>query len=96
MITNEERIRLGLSPKSRKIVHPKTGKEGYRAGVEVFHQLHCLNLVRQALYKNEYYGNPALGGDVGDAVDAADLAGHVGKCPLEKTSDLVPGTRRED
>jgi hypothetical protein len=66
MITEEERKQLGLSPDSLKIQHPKTGEWGYRAGVEVFHQLHCLNLLRQAIYKDEYYGKKEIGGDVGD------------------------------
>ena len=78
MITEEERKQLGLSPDSLKIQHPKTGEWGYRAGVEVFHQLHCLNLLRQALYKKEYYGQKEVGGDVGDADGSEDLFGHLG------------------
>jgi hypothetical protein len=78
MITEEERIKLGLNPGSLKIQHPKTGEWGYRAGVEVFHQLHCLNLLRQAVYK-DYYGREEIGGDVGDAASHEDLFGHVGK-----------------
>jgi len=77
MITEEEREKLGLSPDSLKIQNPRTGEWGYRAGVEVFHQLHCLNLLRQALYK-DYYGQKELGGDVGDADGSEDLLGHVG------------------
>ncbi len=34
--------------------HPKTGVEGYRVGLEVFHQLHCINLLRQVTYKDYY------------------------------------------
>lgn len=47
-------------PKLRKpssamtVTDPKTGKTGYRVGLEVFHQLHCLNLLRMATYP-EYY-----------------------------------------
>ncbi|KAJ5028235.1 hypothetical protein J3E71DRAFT_379162 [Bipolaris maydis] len=33
---------------------PKTGETGYRVGVEVFHQLHCLNLLRMATYPEHY------------------------------------------
>ncbi|KAK0629863.1 hypothetical protein B0T17DRAFT_201389 [Bombardia bombarda] len=80
MITEEERIKLGLSPDSLRIQDPKTGKWGYRAGVEVFHQLHCLNLLRQVVYKDEYYGRKDLGGDVGDAEGIEDLLGHVDHC----------------
>lgn len=78
MITEEERVKLGFSPKSLKIQHPKTGEWGYRAGVEVFHQLHCLNLIRQAIYK-DYYGQEEVGGDVAEADGPEDLNGHVGK-----------------
>lgn len=77
MITEEERVKLGLSPDSLKIQNPKTGEWGYRAGVEVFHQLHCLNLLRQVVHK-DYYGQKDLGGDVGDADSKEDLFGHVG------------------
>jgi mycotoxin biosynthesis protein UstYa len=37
----------------------KTGVDGYRVGLEVFHQLHCLNLLRQITFKDYYmdYGN---------------------------------------
>jgi len=58
-----------------KAVNPKTGVEGYRVGLEVFHQLHCINLLRQVTYK-EYYielgnGNFASGED--------ELKMHTGK-----------------
>ncbi|KAK3692584.1 hypothetical protein B0T22DRAFT_18273 [Podospora appendiculata] len=79
MITEEERQKLGLSPDSLKIQDPRTGKWGYRAGVEVFHQLHCLNLLRQVAYR-DYYGKKDLGGDVGDADGIEDLLGHVDHC----------------
>ncbi len=75
MISLEEVERLGLSPASLKIADPKTGKVGYRAAIEVFHQLHCLNLLRQFTWK-EYYAND--GGDI-DA-EPEDIRGHVGKC----------------
>ena len=35
-------------------MHPKTGTEGYRIGLEVFHQLHCINLLRQIVHKDYY------------------------------------------
>lgn len=37
-----------------KVKDPKTGVEGYRVGLEVFHQLHCINLLRQVTYKDWY------------------------------------------
>jgi hypothetical protein len=74
MITREELDRLGLDPKSLKVQHPVTGKEGYRVGIQVIHQLHCLNLLRQSTYR-EYYSHQ--GGDI--EVEAEDLSGHLGK-----------------
>lgn len=91
MITEEEREKLGLSPDSLKIQNPRTGEWGYRAGVEVFHQLHCLNLLRQALYK-DYYGQKDLGGDVGDADSLEDLLGHVGTKPVTYSRCPMHGT----
>jgi len=73
MISREEVERLGMSLDSLKITDPRTGKVGYRAAIEVFHQLHCLNLLRQYTWK-EYYVN--VGGDV--AADPEDVRGHVG------------------
>ncbi len=76
MISEEELDKLGLPKNSLKIKHPRTGADGYRAAVEVFHQLHCLNLIRQAVYKDYYRYH---GGDVGEAEGKEDLQGHVGK-----------------
>ncbi|KAF6832220.1 hypothetical protein CPLU01_06319 [Colletotrichum plurivorum] len=77
MISHAELTKLGLDPKSIKITNPITGEEGYRAGLEVFHQLHCLNLLRMATYP-DYYSREEVGGDV--ATDAEDLRGHVDHC----------------
>lgn len=74
MISLEEVDRLGLSRDSLKITDPKTGKVGYRAAIEVFHQLHCLNLLRQFTWK-DYYAND--GGDI--SAEPEDVRGHVGK-----------------
>lgn len=75
MITRGELDNLGLDPASLTIEDPKTGQKGYRVGIQVFHQLHCLNLLRQATYK-EYYSH--TGGDID--VEPEDLRGHLGKC----------------
>ncbi|KAH6630578.1 hypothetical protein B0J18DRAFT_105686 [Chaetomium sp. MPI-SDFR-AT-0129] len=75
MISHEEVERLGLSADSLKITDPKTGREGYRAAIEVFHQLHCLNLLRQFTWK-EHYSH--TGGDIDAPV--ADIRGHVDHC----------------
>jgi len=77
MISHAELEKLGLDPKSIKITNPITGEEGYRAGLEVFHQLHCLNLLRMATYP-DYYSRPEVGGDV--ATDSEDLRGHIDHC----------------
>lgn len=73
MISEEELNRLGLPKNSLKVKDPKTGKEGYRAAVEVFHQLHCLNLLRQYVYK-DYYVN--IYSDIQE--EEQGLKGHVG------------------
>ncbi|KAI4597051.1 hypothetical protein KJ359_004964 [Pestalotiopsis sp. 9143b] len=76
MISREEMIKIGLNPEGAlEITDPRTGKHGYRVAVEVFHQLHCLNLMRQANYKEHY---AAQGGDV--AAEHHDLAGHMDHC----------------
>ena len=58
---------------SLKVDHPQTGEEGYRVGVEVFHQLHCINLLRRVTYK-EYY--EPLGGEFSSGPEA--LRKHTG------------------
>ena len=55
--------------------HPHTGEEGYRVGMEVFHQLHCINLLRRVTYK-EYY--EPLGGEFGHGPEA--LRKHTDHC----------------
>ncbi|CAG7562013.1 unnamed protein product [Fusarium equiseti] len=75
MITRDELDNLGLDPSSLTIKDPKTGKKGYRVGMQVFHQLHCLNLLRQSTYR-EYYSH--TGGDID--VDHEDLRGHLDHC----------------
>ena len=74
MITEDEVKRLGLSSNSIKVTSPFTGVEGIRAGIEVFHQLHCLNLLRMATYQDYY--KTQKGGDID--TDAMDLRGHIG------------------
>ncbi|KAF4434799.1 hypothetical protein F53441_13638 [Fusarium austroafricanum] len=75
MISRAELDKLGLDPTSLKIKDPKTGHEGYRVGMQVFHQLHCLNLLRQETWK-EYYSE--MGGDID--VEPEDLRGHLDHC----------------
>ncbi|KAF2187882.1 hypothetical protein K469DRAFT_568210 [Zopfia rhizophila CBS 207.26] len=54
MVTDEGIKKLQKPLDSLKVTDPKTGEKGYRVGLEVFHQLHCLNLLRMATYP-EYY-----------------------------------------
>jgi hypothetical protein len=73
MITPEE-LKLVQKPEtSIKAKDPKTGKKGYRIGLEVFHQLHCLNLIRKSTYRDHYNGK----GDFGE--EEAKIRGHLGK-----------------
>ncbi|KAF2127618.1 hypothetical protein P153DRAFT_343832 [Dothidotthia symphoricarpi CBS 119687] len=56
----DQMVPLQDFPKLRKpasamqVTDPRTGETGYRVGLEVFHQLHCLNLLRMSTYP-EYY-----------------------------------------
>jgi hypothetical protein len=74
-LTADEMTRLGLSLDSLKVKDPKTGDQVYRVGIQVFHQLHCLNLLRQDSYR-DYYSHH--GGDI--EVPADDLRGHLDHC----------------
>ncbi|KAI0013687.1 hypothetical protein F4779DRAFT_348953 [Xylariaceae sp. FL0662B] len=75
-ISREEMIKLGLDPDSSlAITDPRSGEPGYRVALEVFHQLHCLNLMRQNLYKDHY---APMGGDT--AAPVKDLSGHLDHC----------------
>ncbi|KAK7965083.1 hypothetical protein PG996_000557 [Apiospora saccharicola] len=76
MISREEMIKMGLDPEGAlEITNPATGEKGYRVAVEVFHQLHCLNLMRQANHKTHY---APLGGDT--AAPKHDLHNHIDHC----------------
>lgn len=66
---------LGMPETSLKVTHPKTGVEGYRVGLEVFHQLHCVNLLRQVTYKEHYQ---TVSG--GLAADSQELRMHTDHC----------------
>ncbi|KAI9668157.1 MAG: hypothetical protein M1821_000977 [Bathelium mastoideum] len=74
MISKDELSILGMPEDSLKVKHPETGEEGYRVGMQVFHQLHCINLLRRVTYK-EYY--EPLGGEF--AKGAKALQAHTGK-----------------
>lgn len=54
MITPDKLDIIGMPDTHLKVKDPKTGVEGYRVGLEVFHQLHCINLLRQVTYRDWY------------------------------------------
>ena len=54
MVSEQDFPRLKKPMDSLKVSDPKTGETGYRVGLEVFHQLQCLNLLRMATYPEHY------------------------------------------
>jgi hypothetical protein len=72
----EELDQLELPRNSLRIKHPYTGEVGYRAALEVFHQLHCLNQLRKVAYREYYESYNAYSGEV---KGGEDLSGQVGK-----------------
>ncbi|KAH8723663.1 hypothetical protein GQ44DRAFT_728511 [Phaeosphaeriaceae sp. PMI808] len=54
MVSVDDFPKLQMPDTAMKVTNPKTGETGYRVGLEVFHQLHCLNLLRMSTYP-EYY-----------------------------------------
>ncbi|KAF2650826.1 hypothetical protein K491DRAFT_608121 [Lophiostoma macrostomum CBS 122681] len=50
MVSMDDFPKLQKPEDSLKVTSPKTGETGYRVGLEVFHQLHCLNMLRLATY----------------------------------------------
>lgn len=74
MISPAELSALGMPESSLKVEHPVTGEEGYRVGMEVFHHLHCINLLRRVTYKDYY---EPLGGEFSHGPEA--LQAHTGE-----------------
>jgi hypothetical protein len=74
MVTRQELDKLGKPDTVLRVTDPRTGIEGFRIGLEVFHQLHCLNLLRKVTYR-EYY--EPMGGDLADP--PKKLRGHLGE-----------------
>lgn len=54
MVSMEDFPKLQKPEDSLKVTNPNTGETGYRVGLEVFHQLHCLNLLRMSTYPDYY------------------------------------------
>jgi hypothetical protein len=78
MITPAELGKIDMPASSLKVKHPTTGVEGYRVGLEVFHQLHCVNLLRQVTYK-DYYTKLGNGNFAGGQ---EELQMHTGMFPV--------------
>lgn len=76
---------LEMPSSSLEVNHPTTGEKGYRVGMEAFHHLHCLNLLRRVTYR-EYY--EPLGGEFGKGPDA--LKGHTGGSHQQVSEASVP------
>lgn len=70
MISTSQLPKLGMPASSLRVTHPVTGEEGYRVGMEVFHQLHCINLLRRVTYK-QYY--EPLGGEFAKGPEALQM-----------------------
>ena len=69
-ISKQDLARLGMPEWHLQVDNPKTGETGYRVGVEAFHQLHCLNLLRRVTYREYYEG---LGGEFGHGQEALQM-----------------------
>lgn len=84
MITPEELKLIDKPESSVKTKDPRSGKEGYRIGLEVFHQLHCLNLVRKATHREYYNGKDDFVGDEGK------IRTHIGEFYSEIHREALP------
>ena len=54
MISASDFPKLQKPADAMQVTDPRTGETGYRVGLEVFHQLHCLNLLRMSTYPDYY------------------------------------------
>lgn len=78
MVSMEDFPKLQKPADSLKVTDPKTGETGYRVGLEVFHQLHCLNLLRMSTYPDYY---PKIWwSDTNDKPEK--VRAHLGKSPF--------------
>ncbi|EMD62336.1 hypothetical protein COCSADRAFT_172810 [Bipolaris sorokiniana ND90Pr] len=76
MVSKSDFPRLNKPTDAAQVTDPKTGETGYRVGLEVFHQLHCLNLLRMATYPEHY--TKVSWSDTND--EAAKVRGHLDHC----------------
>lgn len=54
MVSKADFPKLKKPDDAMQVMDPNTGETGYRVGIEVFHQLHCLNLLRMSTYPDHY------------------------------------------
>ncbi|ORY18498.1 hypothetical protein BCR34DRAFT_473215 [Clohesyomyces aquaticus] len=54
LISVDDMPKLQKPLNSLKVTDPRTGETGYRVAFEVFHQLHCLNMLRMATYPDHF------------------------------------------
>lgn len=54
MVSKSDFPKLKKPDDAMQVTDPVTGETGYRVGIEVFHQLHCLNLLRMSTYPDHY------------------------------------------
>lgn len=54
MVSKADFPKLKKPADAMQVTNPITGETGYRVGIEVFHQLHCLNLLRMSTYPDHY------------------------------------------
>ncbi|KAJ4406575.1 hypothetical protein N0V91_004518 [Didymella pomorum] len=54
MVSKSDFHKLRKPTDAMQVTDPSTGETGYRVGIEVFHQLHCLNLLRMSTYPDHY------------------------------------------
>jgi hypothetical protein len=54
MVSKSDFPKLQKPLSAMPVTDPRTGETGYRVGLEVFHQLHCLNLLRMSTYPDYY------------------------------------------
>lgn len=82
MVLDADFPKLDMPADAMRVTDPRSGETGYRVGLEVFHQLHCLNLLRMSTYP-EYY-TKLWWSDTNDKPER--VRGHLGKSsPLHYT-----------
>jgi hypothetical protein len=80
LVRVEDFPKLQKPTDSSKVTDPKTGETGYRVGLGVFHQLHCLNLLRMSTYQD--YQTELWAGEW-TGTKPEDVRAHLGKAGPE-------------